>query len=74
MMMHGTMNVKMSFPVFDRCIIYIWSWIGADPVLSLDVYVAGSSHAVVLIAASLWNDIFLPPCSFSDFQKFIKFA
>jgi len=58
-----------SFPVFNRCIICIWSWIGADPVLSLDVYVASSSHAVVLIAASLWNDIFLLPYSFSDFQK-----
>jgi hypothetical protein len=61
---------NISFPVFDRCIIYIWSQIGADPVLSLDVCVTCSSYAVALVAASLWNDVFLPPYSFGDFQFF----
>jgi len=51
---------NMSFPINERCIIYIWSWIGADSVLSLAVYAPGSSYAVVLIAASLWYDVFSP--------------
>jgi len=52
---------NMSFPVCERCIIYIWSWIGADPLLSLGVCVTGSSYAVVLTSASLCNDVFFSP-------------
>jgi hypothetical protein len=53
-----TINVQsennMSFPVLiDALYTSIWSWIGADLGLSLEVYVAGSSHAVALIAVSL---------------------
>jgi len=47
--------------LIDALYTSIWSWIGADLGLSLDVYVAGSSHAVVLITASLWNDEFFSP-------------
>ena len=62
-------NNSVSQFLIDALYTSVWSWCGADPVLSLTVYVTGSSYAVVLIAASLWNDVFFSPYSFSDFQK-----
>jgi len=59
--MYSLKTIWVSQFSIDALYTSVWSWIGADLGLCLDVYVADSSHIVVLIAARLWSDVFFSP-------------